>query len=250
MIRRVALAVLAGMGAGAVLVGCGDEGGVRRGIEYHDGLELDLYVPDESGTRPAVVLVHGGGFVAGDREQLVPYAEALAGLGYVVAAIDYRLSDGSWFPTDRLDDPGLRQAAARAREDATAAVTWLRAAADRYEVDRGRIAVLGYSAGGITAVEVASHGAPVQAGVAIAGAGIELDALKAGDGPLLLFHGDADVVVPVDLADDTCDAAGAGGVACRVRRFPGEGHGIAGSQLATIVAETDAYLRGLPAVSG
>src|SRR6476661_6280377 len=86
---------------------------VQAGIEYRSGLHLDLYRPVR-GIAPlrAVVLVHGGGFNSGDRADLAGLAEALAYRGYLTVSIDYRLSEGAWFPAQELTDPGLAAAAA------------------------------------------------------------------------------------------------------------------------------------------
>lgn len=99
-------------------------------------LQLDLYRPDSSSelARPAIVLVHGGGWRSGYRENLTPLAQALAEHGFVVANISYRLAPEAPFPA--------------AIHDVKAAVRWLRQNARRYGADPDRIAVGGTSAGG------------------------------------------------------------------------------------------------------
>jgi acetyl esterase/lipase len=248
--RLVRLVAAAGaLVAVLVSAACGDgdlDGTVKRGVAYSRTQRADLYFPDGGGDdRPAVVVVHGGGFVSGDRDQLAPYASALQERGYVAAAIDYRLSLGRWFPAESLDDPGLQRAASLARDDAIAAVAWLQANAGRYRVDPERIAIFGYSAGGITAVEAATHGAGVNAAFSVAGGGIDVDQIDPDDPPLLLFHGTADRVVPIGVAERTCDAARLVDARCEVRPFEGAGHEIAGSEFGVIVDETDRFLRTL-----
>src|SRR4051812_45924664 len=88
-------------------------------------LRLDLARPAEGGPFPAVVCLHGGGWVSGDRRQMAQTIEVLARRGYVAVAPDYRLAPAHPFPA--------------AVEDAKAAVRWLRANAAKYRIDRERI---------------------------------------------------------------------------------------------------------------
>ena len=223
---------------------------VQAGIEYRPGLQLDLYRPVR-GIAPlrAVVLVHGGGFDSGSRTDLAGLAESLVYHGYVTVTIDYRLSQGSWFPAQDLTDPGLAAAATLAREDAGAAVDWLRANAPTYRVDPDRIAVAGYSAGAITAIELATHAPPaVWAAVSISGAAIDRAALAAPHPPLFLVHGDFDDVIPVSLADATCEAAAASG-GCAVSHLDGVGHDVlSGPRFQDVVGQIDDFLRGVSPV--
>jgi acetyl esterase/lipase len=98
-------------------------------------LHLDLFVPDSGpGLKPAVVIVHGGGWLKGDKTKFRALAIALAARGYVTAAIEYRLGGEAKFPA--------------AIHDCNAAVRWLRAHADEHGVDSRRIGAVGGSAGG------------------------------------------------------------------------------------------------------
>ncbi|MHA1127012.1 MAG: alpha/beta hydrolase [Candidatus Heimdallarchaeota archaeon] len=75
-------------------------------LTYHtvDDLELKLNVhyPKEEGTFPIIILVHGGGWVVGSKDRLthVRTSKILAGLGYTVYNIDYRL-----IPPEIILDP-------------------------------------------------------------------------------------------------------------------------------------------------
>lgn len=111
-----------------------------RDITYtHHGdrsLQLDLYLPaGRAGKRvPGIVFVHGGGWRTGVRSNFAPMAIRMAQRGYASATISYRLSPEAAYPA--------------AIHDVKAAVRWLRTNAARYDIDPGRIAVAGGSAGG------------------------------------------------------------------------------------------------------
>ncbi|MBZ2186466.1 MAG: alpha/beta hydrolase fold domain-containing protein [Bryobacter sp.] len=107
-------------------------------VEYSNvgaRMEMDIVKPDHaSGTLPAVLFVHGGGFRRGTRQGYLELAKKLAGRGYVTATASYRLAPRHQFPA--------------AVEDVKAAVRHLRANAGRYGIDPSRIAAWGGSAGG------------------------------------------------------------------------------------------------------
>jgi acetyl esterase/lipase len=98
-------------------------------------LKMDVYRPKEGGEKlPACVLVHGGGWVAGDKERFTPLALGLAQRGYVVANIEYRLGPVAKYPA--------------AAQDCNLAVRFVRAEAQRFGIDPNRIGAWGGSAGG------------------------------------------------------------------------------------------------------
>ena len=109
----------------------GERGDDVRGVR---ALHLDLFRPKETGkARPAVLLVHGGGWRSGNRTLQEPMAIYLANRGFVAATVEYRLSLEAQYPA------GI--------QDIKAALGWLRANADQYGIDRQRIAILGASSG-------------------------------------------------------------------------------------------------------
>lgn len=96
-----------------------------------------VYAPaEESDTpRPALLHIHGGGFVFGAPEVGDALMRSLvADLGCVAVSVAYRLAPETRFPG--------------ALEDCYTALLWLHAQAEPLRVDPGRIAVLGESAGG------------------------------------------------------------------------------------------------------
>ncbi len=100
-------------------------------------LMLDAYYPaNGAGKHPAIVLIHGGGWSGGDKKFYAPMGKALAAKGYSAFSINYRLltAAANKYPA-QLDD-------------SQRAVRWIRAHADKYNVDPQRIGGLGDSAGG------------------------------------------------------------------------------------------------------
>jgi acetyl esterase/lipase len=97
-------------------------------------LRLDLFVPKQvSGPLPALVILHGGGWAKGSHEAFRPIASAFAAHGYVTATVGYRFAPRHAFPAQI--------------HDAKCAVRWLRANAERYQIDRDHVGALGFSAG-------------------------------------------------------------------------------------------------------
>ena len=109
---------------------------VIRDLAYvsngHPKQRLDLYFPAHDGKLPLIIAIHGGAFMAGDKQQVnvIQFLRA----GYAVASINYRLSGDAIFPA--------------AVEDCKAAVRWLRVSAGKYNIDPNRFGAWGSSAGG------------------------------------------------------------------------------------------------------
>ncbi len=103
----------------------------------------DLYLPTmPAGKRPAVILIHGGGWVSGSRHMDDYFANVLASMGVVVLNIDYRLADKAM--------PDTRWPAQLV--DSQLAVRFLRAHAADYAIDPARFGAVGDSAGAQLAV--------------------------------------------------------------------------------------------------
>jgi acetyl esterase len=134
--------------------------GVNSDVHYgpNRAQRADVFVPARTIANGAtVVLIHGGGWVGGDKSDLESEARRLARLGYVVASLNYRLAPRHPFPA--------------AIDDTAAAVDWLMAPARaaRYGIDRRRIGVVGYSAGGQLAAMLATTDHRVTASVSLSG---------------------------------------------------------------------------------
>jgi acetyl esterase/lipase len=100
--------------------------------EGHARQTLDLYLPSVGGRFPLIVWIHGGAFRAGSKSDGVPVQYVAS--GYAVASINYRLSQHAIFPAQI--------------EDCKAAVRWLRANAERFNLNPRRFCAWGPSAGG------------------------------------------------------------------------------------------------------
>lgn len=93
-----------------------------------------IYSPKGEGPFPAVVCVHGGAWVSGDRFATAGFAERVAGKGIVVMAIDTRLAPAFPYPASVAD--------------VNLATRWLKTRSDEYGVDPERVGGLGISSGG------------------------------------------------------------------------------------------------------
>src|SRR5438270_8979650 len=112
---------------------------MRRDIEYARSgdvrLALDSAIPETPGPHPAVIVVHGGAWVRGDRRtDVAPLLQPLSDAGFAWFSISYRLmSDITQFGT--------------AVEDVEAAIRFVKSHAAEYRIDPDRIALVGESAG-------------------------------------------------------------------------------------------------------
>jgi acetyl esterase/lipase len=99
---------------------------------------VDLYFPKNKGDEkplPVVALIHGGGWVNGDRIGYSAQAIQIARTGhYAAVAVGYRLTTEAHWPSQVYD--------------CKAAIRWIRAHAKEYNLDPDKIAVWGSSAGG------------------------------------------------------------------------------------------------------
>lgn len=251
---------------------------VHKDLAYvpngHERQKLDLYVPENpEGPLPLIVWVHGGGWRHGSREgcPVLPWA----GKGYVVASIDYRLSQDARFPAQI--------------EDCKAAIRWLRTHADEYKIDPQRVAAWGASAGGHLVSLLGTsgdapeweqghpaHSSRVQAvidwfgradltrvcrdpalanspsALLLGGSGPSVQELarkaspiahvSADDPPFLIMHGDADGVVPPDQSRAFAEALRAVGAKAVLAVLKGVGHGGEEFLQAEQVKVIDAFL--------
>ena len=206
-------------------------------------LKADVYVPGGAGPFPGVLMVHGGGWVGGERAVMNQLSQRLARRGYAVVNIDYRLAPQFHHPA-QLED--LREA-----------VRWMRANAARLKIQPDSIGAWGYSAGAHLVALLGTDGegpttrvkAVVAGGLpsnlsdfpkspvirALMGAPRDADpaawaqaspyALASrGDTPMFIYHGTWDTTVRVDQARKMYSALRGAGVAAELYLLNGYGH--------------------------
>jgi acetyl esterase/lipase len=103
---------------------------------------LDIYLPASAkGKMPLVVFIHGGGWISNDKYADMGYMPntiaAMLDNGMAIASIDYRFAMQAVFPA--------------ILQDCNKAVSFLYDNADKYGLDKNRIALMGFSAGGYLA---------------------------------------------------------------------------------------------------
>jgi acetyl esterase/lipase len=215
-------------------------------------LAADIYVPDGRAPRPAVLVVHGGGWERRARDDMDGIAGRLAARGFVVMNVAYRFAPAHRFPAQLHD---LQQA-----------VRWMRSVGAGYGIDPRRIGAFGYSSGGHLAalLGTVSNGDPLDR--PHGGAQTRLQAVVAGgmpsdlrkfaggrlvpqflgatraenpalfaaaspilhvssdDPPMFLYHGGGDRLVDVSHAEDMKRALDEAGVRTELRVVPLLGH--------------------------
>ncbi len=225
--------------------------------------KLDVYAQRTPTPAPAVVYIHGGGWVRGTKEASVLTVLPYIAMGYSVVNVEYRLGDVSLAPA--------------AIEDCRCALRWVVAHAKEYNIDPARIVVAGASAGGHLALTTGM--VPTSAGfdrscqtpdeprvaaivnfygitdiadlldgpnkkpfpenwpytvqwlgnqpnrAEIAKASSPLTYVRAGLPPTISIHGDADPTVPYSHSVRLQDALQKAGVAHEFITVPGGGHG-------------------------
>lgn len=272
--RSIALTLL-------LVSGCADldvSSDVVYDARFGGDTSMDIYVPgDAAAPRPAVMLVHGGGWSAGHKGDLRWAARRFARAGYVAATIEYRLVPDGAFPASS--------------RDVACALSFLRANAGDYLIDPDRVAVYGYSAGGhlVSLLGVAGDLDELQPDCAsgptgppaavISGAGPQdlrryrdwptltdylggdqdeipevwamaspITHVGGGEPPFLLINGNIDLLVGDDQAEDMRDALAAAGDDVRLLRLRGAGHldGVTpagtASELSTSIDRDEAWL--------
>lgn len=207
-------------------------------------LTLDASIPDGKGPHPAVIIVHGGGFVRGDKQTYVPpLFPPLTEAGFAWFSINYRLAPHYQFPAPV--------------EDVKAAFEFVLKNAKEYKIDPKRVGLMGESAGGTI---VAYYGATVKGklrpravvdfygisdwefhrdelgklsegaqswlGPADLKQASALTHIKKDMPPFLFIHGTKDTQVPFPHSPKMCSAMRLIGAVCEVYTVEGAGHGV------------------------
>ena len=97
-------------------------------------LHLDAYYKKGKKPQPAVILIHGGGWKSGNKSQMKIFAQEIASKGYSCFTIEYRLSPEAQYPAAIFDVKN--------------AIKYIKANAQKFNVNPDKVAVLGCSSGG------------------------------------------------------------------------------------------------------
>lgn len=225
---------------------------VRYDERYGEDTSMDVYVAEGANPHPAVMLIHGGAWFAGSKDEYTEAAKRFSRSGYTAATINYRLAPRGEYP--------------KIAQDCLCALAYLQKNAAQYHIDPDRIAVMGYSAGGHLAslVGVAwddpfhapdcAWGAPAAPRAVLANAGVHdirgqdnfitrilmgagpdeakekyahaspITHVGPGKPPTLFIHGTMDWFIDEDQADTMRDALVAAGNEAHVYEVSGGGH--------------------------
>lgn len=185
-------------------------------IRDKDTLKLDMYQPvnDSILARPLLVVIHGGGFTSGERNDasLIYMAKNIAKKGYVVASIDYRLVKNKPINCSYPAKEKLK-AFTNASEDLLNALQYLVRFKNRFLIDDSKIVLFGISAGAETALNITYNRDYViknlepyknikpAAVISLSGAIFKPDLITSFNSvPTVLYHGVNDKVVPYDTS--------------------------------------------------
>jgi acetyl esterase/lipase len=244
--------------------------------EYLPGLAADVYLPPGRTTAPLVVIVPGGGWESADRSGLGPLADGLADAGLMAVTITYRTgTEEARFPIPA--------------EDIACAVRFASTRAMEAGIDARPLVLAGHSAGAHLAAVVAlapdlvrgDCPYPAASPDALVGLAGPYDLLAVGNVawpllgataeqdpdrweeasaltyaaarpelPVLLAHGDADELVPLEISIEFADALQATGHTVRMETLPGADHtDLYDPQIASLIVEWIDSLRSPPSMS-
>lgn len=107
---------------------------------------LDVYIPDSSYKQgkklPAIIWIHGGGLISGNKKQVSNYAQILSAKGFTVIAIDYSIAPESNYP--------------KPVKETLDALAYIKLHAGRFCVDTSKLVLAGDSGGSHIAAQVAA----------------------------------------------------------------------------------------------
>jgi acetyl esterase/lipase len=145
--------------------------------------KMDVYLPSGfTGRRPGVILIHGGGWQAGDKNFYTGMGQALATRGFVAFSVNYRLTPAAQYPAQA--------------DDVQSAVRWMRGHAADYSLDPARVGALGDSAGGHLSLILGTHDTLSSAGPALAAQSSRVQCV-------VDFYGPSDLTTAVPVVPQT-----------------------------------------------
>ena len=203
----------------------------KQNNEYK--LRMDIYYPDENkSNHRGIMLFFGGAWQTGDKGQFSPQARKLAELGYTVFTPEYRIA--SLYPVTPFDCVA----------DGKDAWLFVQERAESFGVDNGRLVLGGGSSGGHVALMAAVESGklpeafilfnPVsnmmmpevekvlgEAAVLIS----PYHQIQTAYPPILLFHGEADTLVPLHYSVQFCEKMKSLHTPVTLYTYPGQDHG-------------------------
>jgi acetyl esterase/lipase len=218
---------------------------VQQNVQYGSGSAevMDVYQPAGTGPFPALAVVHGGGWIDGDKADTAFIAQDLAAHGYVAFDLNYCLAPSCHYPQNV--------------QDVASAIAYVRAHAGEFHVDPDRIGGVGGSAGATLLDVAATQGSgPLDTGSRLAGVvslsaatdlsqyfgshaqqdfggqGVSTDALRAAspvsqidatDPPMMIVNGTQEMI-PVSQAQELADAYQQAGVPHELNIVDQAGH--------------------------
>lgn len=170
----------------------------KRGEPKPLELKLDLYLPkgDERASRPLLLMMHGGAYFVGHKDELgqQEWCRYFASLGYVAASIDYRMGY-------HIRKKDITRAEDDAHEDAAAALSYLLGRED-LRIDRDQVYLAGTSAGAAISLRLAYEDASedrdfrIRAVANLWGYVNDIEVITRASVPILSFQSEHDPVVP------------------------------------------------------
>lgn len=214
-------------------------------ISHESGDVLaDVYLPKREQPAPMVMMIHGGGWLSGDKWNLSDHSRQLAEAGFVAVSINYRLAPKHPYPS--------------ALEDCQASMKWLEEHAAEWNGDLERLGIWGYSAGAQLAAMLATQPPPAVRPIrccVLGGMPSDLTTIPEQSSvlrpvfgatraenpqiyhdasplfflhpkvpPCFLFHGENDMLVSPDLSDQFHQRLQELNVPSQLMKIQGQGH--------------------------
>jgi len=258
---------------------------------YRGGQSLFAFYPPgkrEGSGRTAVVFIHGGGWTSGHPSFFFPHCQYFAARGAMAFSVQYRLA------TAQSAD-GLEQIGSRCLADCKSAIRYIRENSAKLGIDPDKIVVSGDSAGGHLAAALGLIGeydnpdddltvsarpqasvcfnpvADTNSAVVYRIFGIEnpgeearriartvspVDNVKSGAPPMLIMHGTADTVIPIEQSERLTAAMKRAGNRCDLIKLEGAPHAFsinwAGTEETIVrsLTEMDRFMGSLGLIDG